>query len=172
MLQYVVRKTWCQCWHIQTNRQGSNIPHTDPWSSQWAPWKFNLFSLHLPSPSPIPNDQYISVLRQENNNHSRELISSFLKPYNITVHFINMDFCCKICILNLQNPLFILNFSKPCVWNNIFQHSFIFYLSFQKSLSIIRLIFSSLHTNHNHNISLSKKNNAWESMNIRLSLLM
>lgn len=48
-------------------------------------------------PPPIPNDQYISILRQENNNHSRELISSFLKPYNITVHFISMpDFCCKI----------------------------------------------------------------------------
>lgn len=48
--------------------------------------KFNLLSLYLPSPSPIPNDQYISILRQENNNHSRELISSFLKPYYCTFH--------------------------------------------------------------------------------------
>lgn len=130
--------------------------------------KFNLLSLYLPSPSPIPNDQYISILRQENNNHSTELISSFLNPYFL---FHQYGF-----LQNLypeSSKSFSYWISVNLVYETIYSWPALFhffYLSFQKSL--IRLIFSSLHSNHNHNISLSKKNNAWESMNIRLSLLM
>lgn len=163
MLQYVVRKTWCQCWHIQTNTQGSNIlPHTNTAQALILPMdtvKFNLLSLYLPSPSPIPNDQYISILRQENNNHSRELISSLYGFLQNLYPESSKSFSYWISV----NLVYETIYSWPALYH-------FFYLSFQKSL--IRLIFSSLHSNHNHNISLSKKNNAWESMNIRLSLLM
>lgn len=86
---------WSVCYSMLYERPGANVgtykqtdgavtshtPILDPPNGHHG----NQSPLSSPPP-PIPNDQYISVLRQENNNHSRELISSFLKPYYCTFH--------------------------------------------------------------------------------------
>lgn len=86
---------WSVCYSMLYERPGANVgtyKQTDRAVTSHTPildppngHRGNQSPLSSPPP-PIPNDQYISILRQENNNHSRELISSFLKPYYCTFH--------------------------------------------------------------------------------------
>lgn len=126
MLQYVVCRPGANVdTYKQTDRAVTSsytpILHR-PRSSQWTPWKliFSLFTSHPPLQSPTINISPFfakKIITIQENYYLHFWIL-------ITVHFISMDFC-KICILNLQNP-FLLNFCKPCVYNNIYSSTISF----------------------------------------------